>query len=153
LWPEAFLTIADLMRGFPPIQIFLLVLTFVVLAVPLSHLTGTVSHVEPTQKKVVESESVKTFLRLRYAHKPATLSLKIGGKEQITAIDASPMELQTALPAVKDGVDVFLSATWAEGTPDTSITLELEPDGLASRSETRWSSAGSLDEVITLEWK
>ncbi len=141
------------MRGFPPIQIFLLCLTFVVLAVPLSQLTGTVSHVEVTPQKVVESESVKTFLRLRYAHKPATLSLKIGGKEVIKAIDGSPIELQGTLPSPKDGVDVFLSATWPEGTPDTSITLEVEPDGLASRSETRWSSAGGLDEVITLEWK
>lgn len=141
------------MRGFPPIQIFLLALTFVVLAVPLSHLTGTVSHAQPAPTKVAESQSVKCLVRLRYAHKPMTLSVKIADKEVITDIAASPIELQTALLSVKDGVDVFLSTTWAEGTPDTSITIELEPDSLASRSETRWSSAGSLDEVITFEWK
>ncbi|MDI1312898.1 hypothetical protein [Prosthecobacter sp.] len=141
------------MRGFPPIQIFLLALTFVVLAVPLSHLTGTVSHAQPAPTKVAESQSVKSLVQLRYAHKPTTLSVKIADKEVITDIAASPIELQTALLSVKDGVDVFLSATWAEGTPDTSITIELEPDSLASRSETRWSSAGSLDEVITFEWK
>jgi hypothetical protein len=50
-------------------------------------------------------------------------------------------------------VDVFLSATWPDNTPDTALTLELEPDGLEARSETRWSSAGSLDEVITFSWK
>ena len=141
------------MRGFPPIQIFLLCLTFVVLAVPLSHLTGTVTHAKAAAVPVVESQSVKSLLRLRYAHKPVTLSVKIADKELIAGIAASPIELQTALPSVKDGVDVFLSATWADGTPDTSITVELEPDGFASRSETRWSSAGSLDEVITFEWK
>ncbi len=141
------------MRGFPPIQIFLLVLTFIVLGIPLCQLTGTVSHAKAAPAKVVESPSVKTLLRLRYAHKPATLSLKIADKELITGIAASPIELQTALPSPKDGVDVFLKATWAEGTPDTSITLELEPDGFASRNETRWSSGGSLDEVITFEWK
>lgn len=141
------------MRGFPPIQIFLLVLTFIVLAIPLSHLTGTVSHAKAVNVPVVESMDVKTLLRLRYAHKPVKLSVKIADKELIAGIEASPIELQTALPSVKDGVDVFLSATWTDGTPDTSITLELEPDGFVSRSETRWSSAGSLDEVITFEWK
>jgi len=141
------------MRGFPPIQIFLLCLAFIVLAIPLSQLTGAASHAKAAAVKVVEEKSVKTLLRLRYAHKPATLSVKIADKELIGGIAGSPMELQTALPSVKDGVDVFLSATWADGTPDTSITLELEPDGFASRSETRWSAAGSLDEVITFEWK
>jgi hypothetical protein len=141
------------MRGFPPIQIFLLCLTFVVLAIPLSHLTGTMSHAKAAAVQVVESTSVKSLLRVRYAHKPATLSVKIADKELIASIAGSPIELHTALPSVKDGVDVFLSATWADGTPDTSITLELEPDGFASRSETRWSAAGSLDEVITFEWK
>ena len=141
------------MRGFPPIQIFLLCLTFVVLAIPLSQLTGTTSHAKAAAVKVVEEKSVKTLVRLRYAHKPVTLSVKIADKELIGGIEASPIELSTVLPGVKDGVDVFLSATWADGTPDTSITLELEPDGFASRSETRWSAAGSLDEVITFEWK
>ena len=141
------------MRGFPPIQIFLLCLAFIVLAVPLSQLTGTTTPEKAAVVKVVESTSVKSLVRLRYAHKPVTLSVKIADKELIAGIAASPIELTASLPSVKDGVDVFLSATWAEGTPDTSITLELEPDGLASRSETRWSSAGSLDEVITFEWK
>jgi hypothetical protein len=50
-------------------------------------------------------------------------------------------------------VDVFLSATWPQNTPDTALTLEIEPDGLEARSETRWSAAGSLDEVITFSWK
>ena len=141
------------MRGYPPIQIFLLCLAFVVLAVPLSQLTGTKTPEKAAVVKVVESTSVKALVRLRYAHKPVMLSVKIADKELIAGIAASPIELQAALPSVKDGVDVFLSATWADGTPDTSITLELEPDGFASRSETRWSSAGSLDEVITFEWK
>ena len=141
------------MRGFPPIQIFLLVLTFVVLAIPLTQLTGTTSHAKAAVVKVEKAESVKALVRVRYAHKPVTLSVKIGDKELMAGIEASPIELITSLPSVKDGVDVFLSATWAEGTPDTSITLELEPDGFAARSETRWSSGGSLDEVITFEWK
>lgn len=140
------------MRGFPPIQIFLLCLMFIVLAVPLSHLTGNTSNAKAI-KPAAAVNSVKALLRLRYAHPPTRLSLKIADQELLTAIAASPIEIETSLAAANDGVDVFLSATWPAGTPDTALTLELEPDGLASRSETRWSSGGSLDEVITYSWK
>ncbi|MFC5453561.1 hypothetical protein [Prosthecobacter fluviatilis] len=142
------------MRGFPPIQIFLLVLAFVVLAIPLSILTGTTTPVKAAElKKMVEEKSVKGLVRVRYAHRPVTLSVKIGEKEVISSVEESPMEVDAPLPSTKDGVDVFVKATWPEGTPDTAVTVELEPDGLATRSETRWSSAASLDEVITFEWK
>jgi len=141
------------MRGSPPIQIFLLVLAFIVLAIPLSHLTGNAQArtVAKTEKK--EEQAVKSILRLRYAHKPATLSLKIGDKELVNAVAESPIEVDVTLKALKDGVDVLLAATWPENTPDTAISVEVEPDGLDSHSETRWSSGGSLDEVITFTWK
>ena len=141
------------MRGFPPIQIFLLCLAFIVLAVPLNHLTGNTSNAKVVKVAAKDTQSVKALLRLRFAHKPATLSLKLADKELITSADASPLEVDAVLPSTKEGVDVFLSATWAENTPDTALTLEIEPDGLEARSETRWSSAGSLDEVITFSWK
>jgi hypothetical protein len=141
------------MRGFPPIQLFLLCLAFIVLAVPLSHLTGNTSNAKVIKVAAKEASSVKALLRLRFAHKPATLSLKIADKELIATTDASPLELDAVLPSTKAGVDVFLSATWPENTPDTALTLEIEPDGLEARSETRWSSAGNLDEVITFSWK
>lgn len=141
------------MRGFPPIQIFLLCLAFIVLAVPMSHLTGNTRNAKVVKVAAKEAKSVKALLRLRFAHKPATLSLKLADKELITSANASPLELDAMLPSAKDGVDVFLSATWPENTPDTALTLEIEPDGLEARSETRWSSASSLDEVITFSWK
>lgn len=144
------------MRGFPPIQIFLLCLAFIVLAVPLSHLTGSSTQDRPTLPAAVKSTaqpSTSAWLRLRYAHPPAKLSIKVADKELVTALAASPMELKVPLTAIRQGVDVFLSATWPEGTPDTALTLEVEPDGLESRGETRWSSGGSLDEVLTFAWK
>lgn len=141
------------MRGFPPIQLFLLCLAFIVLAVPLSHLTGNTSNAKVIKVAEKETPEVKALVRLRFAHKPSTLSLKIADKELITTTDASPLEVDAVLLSTQDGVDVFLSATWPENTPDTALTLELEPDGLEARSETRWSSAGSLDEVITFSWK
>jgi len=141
------------MRGFPPIQLFLLCLAFVALAVPLSHLTGNTSHAKVVKVAAKEAKSVKALLRLRFAHPPTTLSLTLADKELIASAEASPLELHAVLPATQDGVDVFLSATWPQNTPDTALTLEIEPDGLEARSETRWSSASSLDEVITFSWK
>ena len=141
------------MRGFPPIQLFLLSLAFVALAVPLSHLTGNTHNAKVIQPAVKETQRVKALLRLRFAHPPTTLSLTLADKELIASAEASPLELHAVLASTQDGVDVFLSATWPENTPDTALTLEIEPDGLEARSETRWSAAGSLDEVITFSWK
>lgn len=141
------------MRGFPPIQIFLLCLAFIGLAVPLSHLTGTSMQAKPVLRAAEKAEkSSGARLRLRYAHRPATLSVKIADKELVSDITASPLEIKTTLQAANQGVDVFLAATWPEGTPDTAVTLEVEPDGLESRTETRWSSGAALDEVLTFVW-
>lgn len=142
------------MRGFPPIQIFLLCLTFGVLAVPLSHLTGETSNAKVVVTSSSETvSSVKALLRLRFAHRPTSLSLKIADQETIAEIGDSPMEVEASLPALDHGVDVFLVATWPDDTPDTGVTFEIEPDGFEARSETRWSSSGSIDEVITFTWK
>lgn len=142
------------MRGCPPIQIALLVIAFAALAVPLKQLTGHPPPVLTTsapQKK--SAAAVKTLLRLRYAHKPTQLSLKIDGKEFISTIQGSPIEVAATLLNPKDGVEMFLNATWPDHTPDTAITIEVEPDGLETQSETRWSSASSLDEVIPFSWQ
>ncbi|MGV3658955.1 MAG: hypothetical protein ACO1TE_02190 [Prosthecobacter sp.] len=141
------------MRGFPPIQIFLLCLAFIALAVPLSHLTGTSTQDKPATKAEKKAEkSSGARLRVRYAHRPATLSVKIADKELVGEVTASPLEIKTTLLAADEGVDVFLAATWPEGTPDTALTLEVEPDGLESRTETRWSSGAALDEVLSFVW-
>ncbi len=143
------------MRGFPPIQVVLLVIAFAVLAVPLTRLTGNVQ-AKPAERIDIEQtggKAVPCLLRLRYAHKPTTLNLKINGKNLISAVDNSPIEVTAIIDTPEEGVDLFLTAAWPENTPDTALTLEIEPDGLDSRSETRWSSADSLDEVITFTWK
>lgn len=142
------------MRGFPPIQLALLVIAFAALAIPLSHLTGNPQHEPQAPAPAKKTETaVHALLRLRYAHLPTHLSLKLGGKELITVTQESPIEVDTTLPGIKDGIEVLLNATWPENTPDTAITLEVEPDGLEARRETRWSSASSLDEVLSFSWK
>lgn len=141
------------MRGFPPIQLALLIIAFIVLAIPLSHLTGNAQAKPVAKTGTKEEKTVKALVRLRYAHKPATLSLKIGDQSLVTETDESPAEIEAQLIEPKSGIDVLLAATWPENTPDTAITIEIEPDGLDTQSQTRWSTAGNLDEAITFTWK
>lgn len=111
---------------------------------------GGTDHPEGEHKHV----EVPTLVRLRFAHRPLTVSLKEGDVELAVKVDlaASPVEFQTELEVSHDGNELILKATWPEGTPDTALTVELEPDGFDTRRETRWSSAASLDEVLTFTW-
>ncbi len=143
------------MRGFPPVQIFLLGLAFVLLAIPLTHLTGDV-HVaavmsEPAKKA---PETVPALVRLRYAHKPLTVSLKQEGRELLEKPDlaASPTEMKAKVSAGRKAKEFLLEATWPPGTPDTALTVDLEPDGLETRSQTCWSADARLSELIIFSW-
>lgn len=172
------------MRGFPPVQIFILGIVFGLLAWPLVQLTtgyggpasaasghghdhdhdhdhsghggaekevkGGTDHPEGAHKHV----EVPTVVRVRFAHRPLTLSLKQGNEELAAKADlsASPAEFRTELEVSHEGNELVVNATWPEGTPETAVTVELEPDGFESRSETRWSSGTTLDEVLTFKW-
>jgi hypothetical protein len=147
------------MRGFPPLQIFLLALAFGLLAIPLVQLTGNAANVPTPVLRVGEAsaakmENVPTMIRLRYAHKPTSVSLKQAGKELLGAVDLaeSPSETQVKMAISKAGDDLELTASWADGTPETALTLEIEPDGNEARSQTRWSSGTALNEILTFIW-
>jgi len=141
------------MRGFPPIQIFVLGLLFGLLAVPLVQLTGNTPQVilHMDERKHVE---VPAVIRLRYAHKPLSVSLKSEGRELLEKVDlSSPLiEAKAKIEVSHDGNELSLEAKWPEGTPDTALTLEVEPDGFETRRETRWSSGATLSEILTLIW-
>ena len=156
------LYLLQIMRGFPPLQIFLLGLAFGLLAVPLYQLTGqsqsmsgdaTTDEAAPAGSNS-KPDKVETLIRLRYAHQPKSVSLKQGDRELLKVADlaASPLEISADLMVSKDGNELTLQATWPMGTPDTALTLEIEPDGLDARTETRWSADAALDEILTLTW-
>jgi hypothetical protein len=157
------------MRGFPPLQIFILGLLFAVLAVPLVQLTGKASPAlgadKPQDSSVVKGGTehpegehkhiqVPALIRLRYAHRPESISLKSEGEELLTNLDlSSPLiEIKTDIEISHQGNEFSLEAQWPGGTPDTALTLEIEPDGFDMRSETRWSSEAALHEILTLIW-
>ena len=165
------------MRGFPPLQIFVLGLLFGLLAVPLAHLTGQATHpsaesgVSPAHvgheagSMVVQGASehpegehqhveVPALIRVRYAHRPLSISLKSEGQELLPKLDlsASPAEVSAKIEVSHDGNEFNLAATWPPGTPDTALTVEIEPEGLDARTETRWSTEASLHEILTFSW-
>lgn len=160
------------MRGFPPIQIFLLGLLFGLLAVPLAHLTGQEGHAvqdaplaQAGDAQVVKGGAehpggehrhveVPAVIRVRYAHRPLTISLKSGGHELLTGPDlaASPVEVAAEIEVSHDGNELSLEARWPQGTPDTALTVEVEPEGFETRSVTRWSDGPALMEILTFTW-
>ena len=144
------------MRGYPPIQLFFLMLAFGAMAVPLAKLTFARPQVAaPVERPKIESKLIPSLLRIRYAHRPKSVSLKLGDRELLatSALDASPVETNVGLEIPADGIEFNLTAEWPEGTSDTALTLEVEPDGLDSKGETRWSSGNELTEVIPFQWK
>jgi hypothetical protein len=165
------------MRGFPPLQIFVLGLLFGLLAVPLAHLTGqaprpveerngaSTSADHAGESQVVKGTSehpegehkhveVPALIRVRYAHRPLSLSLKAEGTELLTKLDLnnSPVEVTAEIEVSHDGNEFNLEAAWPPGTPDTALTVEIEPEGLDARTETRWSTEASLHEILTFSW-
>lgn len=149
------------MRGYPPIQLFFLMLAFGAMAVPLARLTfakekPVMTVAAPTEK---ETKHTPTQLRVRFAHQVKSLSAKLGDREVLqnttsgVANFMSPVESKLDLDIPTEGIEFIVSAEWPDGTPDTALTLELEPDGLDSKSETRWSSGNQMTEVISFQWK
>lgn len=151
------------MRGFPPIQIFVLGLLFGLLAVPLVQLTGNAPPTAPVNKVqggagqpggVTKPVEAPAIIRLRYAHRPLSVSLKNDGRELLEKADltSAVIEVKARIKVSRDGNELSLEARWPEGTPDTALTIEVEPDGFDTRRETRWSGGAALSEILTFHW-
>lgn len=147
------------MRGSPPLHLVLFAIGFVLLAVPLAQLTfarpaakgGVIVQTEP------DAPTTSAYVRLRFAHKPESLSVQLDGRELVT-----PGSLQSAMSVIEikenllltsDGLELLVNSKWPAGTPDTALSLELEPDGFDMQSQTRWSSGNHLSDALTFHWK
>jgi hypothetical protein len=141
-------------RGSPPIQLFLLALAFALLAFPLARLTGngavTARRAEPAAV-VLETP---VWIRLRFAHPPRQVSLLQEERNLLAGADlsSSPIEVETRLRLGADGEELRLEAAWPEGTPDTAISVEIEPEGRETREVTRWSDGPELNDLLLFQW-
>ncbi len=145
------------MRGSPPLQLAILLLGFFALAVPLVQLTSArPAALAGRPAPAAEAAATRAVLiRVRHAHNPASLSLKLGGKELLPQPNtgASPLEIRTTIAIPAEGIEFSLHATWPAGTPDTALTLEVEPDALDTQSQTLWSIDGRIDDTLAFAWK
>lgn len=147
------------MRGSPLLQCLIGAIAFALFAVPLARLTFARAEVKPmgrASQTTPETAGAKhAVIRVRYAHPPKSLSLKLGGRELIPASTSprpSPVETATELAIPQGGIELVLAACWPDGTPDTAVTVELEPDEFDTLRETRWSSGPALNEILSFKW-
>jgi hypothetical protein len=154
------------MRGFPPIHLLLLAVAFALLAVPLVRLTGASraasgggagSVVVAGAAEHPEGEHVHEVpvrVRLRYAHRPEALALMTGETDWLKGVDwqESPVEFEAEMEVGHDGSEFVLEAKWPEGVKSTVVTVEMEPEGMEMRTETRWSDEGRVSDVLTFVW-
>ena len=147
------------MRGSPALHLFIVLLGFAVFAVPLAKLTFArpeIPHphaVAPIHE--VPAGKTKCVITVRFVQKPTTLSLKIGGKDEVTGLSnspASPAETTAELVLPEAGLEVLASASWPQGSPEQALTVDIEPDGREALSLTKWSVGGQLNEVLTFHW-
>jgi hypothetical protein len=147
------------MRGSPLLHCLIGAIAFALFAIPLARLTIARPNEIPahrTSEEAAKPAGTKhTFIRIRFAHQPQSLSLKQSDKELIPASSTpltSPIEIETSLPITPDGLELSLAAQWPNGTPDTAITVELEPNELDTRRETRWSDKFISQEILNFKW-
>jgi hypothetical protein len=156
------------MRGSPMLHLLLLITAFVLLSVPLRHLTGAVksesgqavagaSGVVEGMEEHPEGEHVHRVpvrIRVRYAHAPEMMRLEAGERDLLKGVGlgTSPVECEAEMEIGHEGNEFVLEVKWPEGVGATAVTVELEPEGLDMRSETRWSEGGAISDVLTFVW-
>ncbi|MDB6119039.1 MAG: hypothetical protein JWO08_2820 [Verrucomicrobiaceae bacterium] len=144
------------MRGSPPVQLAFLLLGFFILGVPLVRLThGGAESVTGAIRTTSATDAKPVFVRIRYSQKPLKLEVKRGGENVLPAGDltASPVEAHTTLLSPLEGLEFSVAAEWPSGTPDTALTIEVEPDSLDGRTQTLWSTNGRIEDIASFTWK
>jgi|LakMenEpi03Aug12_release.lakeMendotaPanAssembly.Ray.scaffolds.fasta_scaffold1512076_1 hypothetical protein len=150
------------------LHLLLLITAFVLLSVPLRHLTGAVksesgqavagaSGVVEGMEEHPEGEHVHRVpvrIRVRYAHAPEMMRLEAGERDLLkgASLGTSPVECEAEMEIGHEGNELVLEVKWPEGVGATAVTVELEPEGLDMRSETRWSDGGAISDVLTFVW-
>ncbi|MDB6073525.1 MAG: hypothetical protein JWO89_1165 [Verrucomicrobiaceae bacterium] len=144
------------MRGSPPVQLALLLIGFFVLGVPLVQLThGGAEPVTSPIHATAATDAKPVFVRIRYSQKPLKLEVKRGTESVLPSggLAVSPIEAHTTLASQQDGLEFSVLAEWPAGTPDTALTIEVEPDSLDGRTQTLWSTNGRIEDIASFTWK
>jgi hypothetical protein len=141
------------MRGSPPLHLVLLIVLFGALAVPLAKLTFARAKVTMNHE-VRQSGKTPTLIRFRFAHPPQSASITLNGGVLLGAsvVPGSNVETTQEIEIPKEGIEFLAKVLWPEGTPDTAFSIELEPDGLDTQTQTKWSSGSKLEDLFVFKW-
>ena len=143
------------MRGSPPVQLALLLLGFIVVGVPLVELTH--GRTESTAAESTSPGETKrpVFFRIRCVTPPLKFSIKAGGEDLISSSAApSPiMEGRKELAFSEERLELLISAEWPAGSPESVLTIEMEPDGWEGRSRFVWSLNNKVEDTVSFTWK
>lgn len=145
------------MRPSPLILLALVCAGLGLAAVPLARLTRAESVVPmPVEATATTASTVPARVRLRFAHAPQSVKVSCGEQVLVETSAGSEPELvreeDVTLAVPPEGVELLLEVQWPEGTPQTAVGVEIEPDGLDTRADTRWTDTGELAEIIPLIW-
>lgn len=115
---------------------------------------ATTSHISTDLTPTAPTETIRTLITVKCAHQPESLVISCGGTplHQFTA-PALLEELECDLPISSAPLTLTVDAHWPTSTPDTPVTLELEPQGKPTISVTRWSFGPDLNDSFSFSWK
>lgn len=141
------------MRSFPPLQLFLVILGFFLLAFPLYQLTGgmTSSHpgINTSHKTTEQTAKITATIRVRCAHAPQKLelftqegSIVLWEKEN-TWPQTVELHMDPSQP-----LEVAISATWPKEVSSTAVTMEYIPENRSSEIQTLWSIDSEMEDVF-----
>lgn len=148
------------MRGFPPIQIIIVLVAFILLAIPLWKLTYKGDDVETGMSMEEQSlpvvsaeEEVEIELTIRCAHAPKKLIIMDMNGERASFYDEKnwPQRVSFSLKK-KRLIELAVEAEWGTDVESTAVTIELSPEGGTTVNETRWSMGKMMNDVFTFEW-
>ncbi len=147
------------MNGSPLLRFFPALAGVCLVGALLYHLTSTpgAEYVAPRTQTSQTAESamhqIPALLIIKCAHAPHRITVN-HGKNILWQSDAPALqdEAEVLIPAA-DSLTLSVTAVWPQGTPNTPITLELEPEGKPNATATRWSFGPEINDTFTFSWK
>ncbi len=142
------------MRGRPLLEVFIFVLVWGALALPLWRLTaGGHAEVARQDEAAPALSGVHAWAELRFAHAPEMARLVTG--TNVLWEGRAPVALRVGvdvqLPLNEGRIPVEISVSWPADVGQSVVELTLEPDGLPAQSRRLWGN-GQAGDLWEFQW-
>ncbi|MEG0023799.1 MAG: hypothetical protein RR553_00690 [Akkermansia sp.] len=146
------------MFGSPIKQVILTLVGVLLVGLMLWHLTTKrpIEFITPIQMNQSQEAMIPCLLTVRCAHTPNSLIIRQGTNILLKITDKESLtiekEIDISQNKLNQGLSLIVETTWSAGTPETPITLSIEPNGMTTQTETRWSCDNSLHDIYHFSW-